>query len=306
MSAARLSLFENAKTVGAIITEQYMMDDGLASSLHNQRARILRNGVVVCLFNMLEQFLKDRFAELVQGLSGASISFSDFPDPLKNLLSIRAVKGLRGYLNVSDRTQRLSLFHTHIGPIGGMNETPPIYSHLGFGYERSNIQEQDVAGTLGAFGVVDGWRLMRDVAARAGIARPSLRDDFQIIGALRNKAAHDPATNTGTFDLQMAANIVMATAIGFDLIATATVQAFCSLPSTHRISQAVQAPLVGLRFLDYRGGDLWGEKSEAAKRYVRVHPNLLAAKAMATARPASRSETTVVRSASLIPLEWLS
>jgi hypothetical protein len=304
MSAARVSLSENAKTIAATINERYMLDDSLTSSPHNQRARVLRNGLAVCLFNMLEQFLKDRFSELIQGLSGAAIAYSDFPDELKGLVSIRAVNGLRGYLSVSDRTDRLALFHTHIGPVGGMNANPPTFSPLGFGYERSNIQEQDVARTLSAFGVDNSWQVMRDIAARSGIARPSLRDDFQLIGNLRNRAAHNPATNIGTSDLQMAANIVLAIAIGFDLVATAAVGTFCSLPTLSRIAQAVRRPSVQIRFIDHRGGDRWGEKSEVARRYIRTHSNLAAAKAMARSRTMAGRETVVVRTVSLIPMEW--
>jgi hypothetical protein len=277
----------------------------VGSTPHNQRAKVLRNGLIVCLFNMLEQFLKERFGELAKTLSGTAIPYSDFPDSLKLLFSIRAIDGLRGFLRFSDRSLRLSLFDAYISPIGGMNSAPPNFSHFGFGHERSNINDGEVASTLSAFGVEECWKLMGAIAARTGIARASLKDDFQLIGSLRNAAAHSPTANITTSDLEMAASIVTATAIGFDLVATAAVQSYCSLPSASKIKQAVKSPSIRLRFLDHVRDNTWREKGEAAKRYLRTHPNLVTAKAMASGRPGASRETIVVRSASLIPVEWL-
>jgi hypothetical protein len=227
---------------------------------------------------MLEEFLKARFGELVKTLSGTAIPYADFPDDLEILLSIRAVDGLRGHLRFSDRQLRLGIFESHIGTIGGMNSTPPNFSHFGFGHERSNIGQGDVSSTLGAFGVEKCWSLMGSIASRSGIARASLVDDFRWIGTLRNKAAHNPSANTTTSDLEMAANIVMAIAIGFDLVATAAVRAYCSLPSVTRIKQAVKSPLVRLRFIDHVRDEMWRERGESARRYIRVHSDLMAAK----------------------------
>jgi hypothetical protein len=73
--------------------------------------------MAISLFNTLEEFLKERFRELMEELPRSPIGYGNFPEELNLVLTVRALSGLSSYLSRLEKAKRLASFETHVGSL---------------------------------------------------------------------------------------------------------------------------------------------------------------------------------------------
>jgi hypothetical protein len=301
---ARETLFLNVGVIESLIQEEFSVDDAVGVSEHNRKATVIRNGLAVSLFNALEHFLRERYSELLSKLSATKLTYSDFPESLKQFLTVRAVGGLNGHLTRLERSERLSAFETHIEQLGGATLAPPRFSPLAFGYERSNINQSDISASLSAFGARHAWRLMASVCTRAGLNRLDLGTDFDNLSKMRNRAAHNASASIDSSSLTSAVDIVRGIAFGFDVICGRTIDIYCEERIWADVERLVVNPEVKFRFLDQVAPGLLKERSENSKRYRKVYRQFELAKTEALALAIKYRQILVIRSSGGLLREW--
>lgn len=71
-----------------------LIDVGIIQSTHNGVANLLRKGLGIVAFNILEDFIKKRSSEALSRVSASRISFSKLPVKLQEAAILEAVSSL--------------------------------------------------------------------------------------------------------------------------------------------------------------------------------------------------------------------
>lgn len=71
-----------------------MVDEGVVPSIRNGVANLLRKGMGIVAFNILEDFIKKRSAEALENVSNSGISFSLLTDPMQRAATYDALTSL--------------------------------------------------------------------------------------------------------------------------------------------------------------------------------------------------------------------
>lgn len=304
MSPARQTFYDALAAMRDTIRDPLLTDSIIGSSQHNTRARILRNGLLVSSFSLLESYLEDRLEEKIQELSTSRIGYSSFSEALRAFLTVHAVTGLSTRINFADKADRLQLAESHLLRTAGFRSSPPSYTGLGFSPKGSNISEADIKELFASFGVRDGWRHLSDLCSRLGSARLSLRDDFRNFHRARNKAAHDSSTNIATSDLETHLATSLLIGMTADIVLTYAINCFVknrTLVSAETASNNVTN--LKIRFIDEQIGGSWIERvglnGGSIKRYLDRQSAISAVRTRAKAYP------IVLRSSSRVPTELI-
>ena len=85
----RLSNFENA------LSSDDLLSRALTDRLHNEKARMLRNGMAIVGYTILEDFIKKRIGEILKDIGRTGINFSALPIKLKEAAVVSALKGVQ-------------------------------------------------------------------------------------------------------------------------------------------------------------------------------------------------------------------
>lgn len=304
MSPARKIFYEALNAMRETIRDPLLTDSVIGSSQHNTRARILRNGLLVSSFSLLEAYLEDRLEEKVQELSASRIGYSSFTETLRAFLTVHAVTGLATRINFADKADRLQLAELHLLRTAGFRSNPPSYTGLGFSPKGSNVSEGDIKELFASFGVRDGWGHLSGLCSRLGSARLSLRDDFRNLHRARNKAAHDSATNIATSDLETHLATSLLIGMTVDIVLTYSINCFLKSRSVARAETAANnVAALPIRFVDEQVGGSWIERVGQNGSPIKRYPDRTAATIAARAR--ARTYPIVVRSSSRVPTELI-
>jgi hypothetical protein len=239
----------------------------------NLSARVLRHGLAVSAFSMLERYLSDIFSYLlVEDVSSSRIPFPDLPDSMREFIVVDAVTGMTNKLSfIKDQLERINFSDKSLSAINKYMDVPPIYTAFGFSPKGSNIGHEDIKRAFGVFGVKDAWGKMNSLAATVGGAVLSLRDNFIALSSARHRAAHDPVSSIPVADLQ--SNIRSAIVIGLccDMLAKNAGAAIRFCNDKNNLGSDVESFSRPCRFLDQVSGG-WLERASpvatGTKRYA--------------------------------------
>lgn len=307
MSVARAEFLRRLNSYRLAADHEMLVDKGPAEQGHNERARLLRNGLIVVGFATLEQFIKARTSECLGRLSGANVKFAALPEKLRDACTEGVVRALRFQVDLVRRNGEDVTKFIHSTAVALASTAGPGYrlSPLAFGSERSNLNDADVHAILSAFHVHDPWGSIDKVAARVGLAAPTLREAFRNATKWRNDGAHAPDANTEVTDLRFYSQHALGVALAFEvLISRACRRIGQADVSILDGSKRVQPADIRFRFLDPSGTG-WREVQEGRKRAVRVSPTVEPLRREAEPRARARDEVLVVRDARSLPLEWV-
>ena len=302
MSLARRTFYETINVMREVAHDPLLTDSAVGSSQHNTRARILRNGLIISSFSLLEAYIEDRLEEKIQELSASRMSYSTFGEALQSFLTIDAITGLASRISFADRVDRLQLAETHITKASGFRAVPPSFTGLGFSPKGSNVSETDIKNLFAAFGVKDAWRYLSTLCGSLGSSRLSLRDDFRNFLRARNRAAHDSTTNIATSDAETHLATALLIGMTADIVITNSVYCFVRKRTLAEAEAAANnVSSLAIRFVDEQVGGSWLERvginGNTIKRYSDRDT------ATNEARSRTRLLPIVVRNRGLVPTE---
>ncbi|NUF85750.1 hypothetical protein, partial [Acinetobacter seifertii] len=100
ISTARTEYFERINSIISSFERQQIYNNFLnelspIESLHNNQARLLRNGLSISNFCFFEDFIKSRLGECLQELPNIFSDFESLPEALQQVLTINALESIQ-------------------------------------------------------------------------------------------------------------------------------------------------------------------------------------------------------------------
>lgn len=158
--------------------------------------------------------------ELLNKIAGCGITFHDLPDKMQHIALLNSLKGIQV---VGSRKQKnledWKLFiQQEALKISSINASPFQISTYGIGWEKSNLDAEDVPLFLKIFHIDGAWRAIQEITSAIGCTIPSPKDFFQNAALRRHSAAHDPTTGSLYTDLADFTSTVRSFAASIDFL----------------------------------------------------------------------------------------
>jgi hypothetical protein len=274
----------------------------------NERARIVRSGLAVIGFAILEDFLRTRAQEILSGLGRYGLRFDQLPIALRRLATLNALRAINFQLQIRDAGRDdISYIQEMAGQIASTSTTSFDICGVTFGYESANLSEATIDTFLEAFFVEKPWQCIGQIASKAGIGPLGARHRaaFTDMALRRHRAAHDPTADFQPSELHSAALDAVGIALGFDAILSF---------AAYKLRLRDQEYLAGRRpvklsdlclyFVDDFGTGRYGSKKHNASRYKKIYTNVDNATDHARSFCMGQQMLFVIRDARGIPVRW--
>ncbi len=273
MPDARGTFYERIEALGSAISHDSVVSGPPAARMENARARIMRSGLAVTTFTILEDFLRARTQETFAYISRSGNPFGKMPAQLRRIATIRTVKAILFQLGIkNDARDDIAYVQEKASSIASTLTASYEISDIAFGYDTSNLSDTMVEELLEALHIDKPWESMGQIGARAGIGtlRQRHRAAFLELAARRHHAAHDPRSDVQPSELEAGLLDVVGLAIGFDGLISMAGERFRTrdqnfLSGKKKITQKE----LGLIFVEPIGAEIFGVKREDAKKYWR-------------------------------------
>lgn len=239
-----------------------------ACTSHDETSALLRNGLSVVGFALLEDFIARRTEELLAHISSGQVAFVDLPEKLQsaateNALSVLVSRVRRMRSASEDPLSVIQEAAESIASTSGTNLRMPAQS---LGWPGSNLGADDVKAALLSLGVGgDPWHHITEIARRAGFNIQNSRNAFIDLMKGRHGAAHDAQHTATVVAVRSLPNSAAAIALGFDALASRCAR-LCSAGDPGYLGGAtVREEHIRFRYLDQVGSQ-W-------KEYLEGRPN---------------------------------
>lgn len=304
-SIARQALLERLDAYRRAIALPAIVDRAPSQRTHNAQARLLRNGLMVVGFALLEDFLRSRAAEVLEWLTVRRLDYVGLPGKLQDAMTGGAVRALGAQFDIRRRGGAdPSLVLEEVGrSFVSLTSREVVFWPLTLGWRGSNLGVEEISDMLGALSVQDPWRNIENIARRAGLGFLVARDAFVNASVLRNVAAHQATANVQPTDLEFFARNAFGFALGFDAMISRGARLVAE-GATGGASGALLAMNVALRFLERDRGS-WRERAEGRPRTVRRETNYRRLESSTRRRARARHDLIVVLNDYGQPYRWI-
>lgn len=271
MSIARETFCDRISTIRNAIDDFALQDipyDPVRPS-HNLSVRIIRNGLAVQCYNIFEDFVKDRTAELLVTVSGSGVAFSYLPERLQRAVTVDVISAISNQLKQREKPDQIGYVQDCTRKIYSTQSAtiPRELADIGFFHTKSNVSRDEFRNSLAAFGVQDPWKQISRMCSRIGIMPLPASDEFDSFVNRRHKAAHDANMSVSVVDLIQSIDSAIGFALCFDVLASRAANIIRRLSGPSGDVLLVENALIPLRFIKYYG-DKYGEIKETGKKYI--------------------------------------
>lgn len=224
--SAKTELFTRLKYLDEAIKNPALIDIGIAISPHNGSANLLRKGLGIVAFNILEDFIKNKTQETLDNISSAGISFNNLSEKLQvastwgalNALKFRADMEKKNDGNWQQLIQEESLkIHST------SNETFEL-SKFSFLSSGSNVTAKELIDTISAFGISGGWSKLKNVSDSINGGILNLNESYKNASKRRHKSAHTVNFSYEYSWLEGIKKEILAISASFDILLSARVR----------------------------------------------------------------------------------
>ena len=167
MSQARASFVTGLNALRASLSEPWIQDLTPADVGHNERARLIRNGLAIMQFSLLEEFIRARTAELLGKLDTSRIAFASLPEKLQLAATRGAIRALDYQSRYKGASDAIAMIGSHAQGIASVLG-PSTYklSEMCFGRSKANLTEDDIRDVLSAVHVEKPWLALDQLSPR--------------------------------------------------------------------------------------------------------------------------------------------
>ncbi|HCF2636454.1 TPA: hypothetical protein NIB19_002971 [Pseudomonas aeruginosa] len=197
-----------------------LIDRGIVQDTHNGVANLLRKGLGIVVFNILEDFIKKRSSEALSRISASRISFSKLPLKLQDAAILDAVSSLtfRAKLEKKDGGDWRKLIQTESLKIHSTGKAVFELSDFSLASSGSNVSADEVIQILSAFGISGGWTTLKKVSDAIGGGLPDLSQTYKNAASRRHSCAHEANFNYDYLWLASIKSEILAIAASLDII----------------------------------------------------------------------------------------
>jgi hypothetical protein len=220
MSVARATACAWLDATRRAISDFKLHDRPLApgNEAHNAAVRIIRNGLAVQCFNILEDFVKARTREALAAISAAAVQFGYLPEALQRATTWEAIKAIDVQLKGKEKADRVAFAQLYTAMIASTATSPMQLLDIAFFHTGSNISKDQFRDALSAFAVDMPWAQLSGISSRLGLSGLPAENVFVSLAQRRHQAAHNAASAVSEADLIQSIRDVYGLAIGFDVL----------------------------------------------------------------------------------------
>jgi len=306
MSRARIAFLERLSAYEDAVEQELIVTRTPTDVIHNARARLLRNGLAVVAFALLEDFIKTRIGEVLERVGMGASRFSDLPHALRVAATSGAIKAI-GYQDRFLDNRSSSYFeHFQTQALLVASTLNPEFqvSPLAFGHDQPNLRSSTVEKMLAAFHIDSPWNAIESVARRAGVGVPALKAAFDSALQRRHEAAHRADANVEPSDLAAFSTETMGIALGVDLALSFALRKILDGDRRFLSGERIGGNRIGLRLIKFDGARWWRELVPGRSRAIARKLTLEDVKVECFRRASSNQEGVVIQDSRALPGAW--
>lgn len=203
MTSAKEILIERFITLDTALSSPEVLPLSLTQRSHNEKARMLRNGLAIISFNILEDFIKRRVGEAFKYIGTCGIAFNDLPDTIIEASVFNALKGIIQRAENLKRTtgDHISFIQEQTRFLSSTLDANYELSEYSFGWDKSNLSSSDLTSIFKIFGIEGGWNSVQNISSMINISLVSPSEIFSNAALRRHRAAHNPNSDAPLNDL---------------------------------------------------------------------------------------------------------
>ena len=230
-----------------------LIDNGVAPTQHNDGANMLRKGLGIIVFNILEDFVKNKVAEFLAVLPTTGIAFDKLTVKLQDASIIDALNAIAEKARLEkkdDPDNWRGLIQDEAFKIHSTKNSNYEISKFSLVSTGSNVSEQDVSSLIKALGITGGWQSLKGVAdAYGGGGYLDLAQVYKNLSSRRNKAAHDASFMYEYTWLSEAKNQLLILSSSIDILLTATYR-LVNVDNSKAMERHDVSSMLNYRFLE--------------------------------------------------------
>ena len=307
MSTARTTFCARIATIRGAIQNFNLRDLPPTPSnlLHNASARIIRNGLAVQCFNIFEDFIRGRTAEILATISNSGLPFRHLPEDLQWAATVDAIKALDFQLKLRDANDRVRYAQDYSEKISSTKLSPMTLAEITFFHSSSNVGKEQFRDALAAFAVASPWTQCSGLCSRVGVSGMPADTVFQSFAQRRHHAAHNPNASISEIDLNQSLLDATGLAMCFDILVSIATTTICKLRAPHVAAAPaiVSQTVIPLRFIKFANGR-YCESKDGGSRNVRTNVNQAALVPDAIKRSSRENGALVIFDDAGLPARW--
>lgn len=305
---ARLNTFKSI-IYPETITDINLNSKALTEVLHNDKVRLLRNGMAIIGFTILEDFIKRRSGEILKSIGSPSTlcNFNNLPDKLKEAVTFSALKGITARADMLRRNSEdhILFVQEETTFISSTKNSSFELSSFSIGWEKSNIADSDISDILSIFNVDGGWYAIQTLSTlfNSSIIQPN--SQFKNFASNRHKAAHNTNTDSAMVDLINFENQSKIIALCFDALISKSLSYLIENNKAFLNATLKTKPTdIKYRFIKYSDGK-WKEFNQNnPKRAYRTNSDYNALLVQSKLRSQNGKEVLIIKNADNSIKDW--
>lgn len=252
--AAKVELIERLKYLDTAAALPVLIDVGVASSEHNSVANLLRKGLSIVSFNILEDFIKNKAYESLDNIASSGMSFLNLPNELQEYSVSGALASLQFQsiiLKRANQDYKLTI-QQEAQKIASTIGSPFSLSKYSLLSSGSNVVAKEINEFLKAFGISNGWVQLKTVSDSIGGGIPDLAQAFNLASQRRHSSAHSASFEYSSSWLSNIKSEIIAICASIDIVISARCRQAHRNPLIPLMSQSLINEL-NFRFLELHG-----------------------------------------------------
>ena len=249
--SAKVTLIKRITAFEETLLLPQLINESAGDTPHNRSAALLRKGLGIVIFNILEDFIKERTVEMFTSVSSSLTSFSYLPKELQEAATLGALRGLSNKAALEKKAQGnwLGLIHTESMNINSTSQVNGFtISPFSLMSEGSNIYAEDIPKAMKCLNIDGGWDTLQKISTLVNGGIPDLKQSYINISTRRHRAAHVASFDYEHGWLKDAINEIFAIALSFDIALTCRCRELHSKPAVALMKSSIVSSL-SCRFL---------------------------------------------------------
>lgn len=314
MPTAKEDFISRLNTFKSIIYPETTVDINLNSKalheiLYNDKVRMLRNGMSIIGFTILEDFIKRRTGEVLKSIGSPTslCSFNNLPIKIKEVVTFNALKGISSRADMLRRNSEdhISFVQDETTFISSTKTATFELSAYSIGWEKSNINDSDIKDILSIFNVDGGWTAIKNLSTSFNCSVIDPSNSFKNFATNRHKAAHNTNTDSAMGDLMSFENQSKIIALCFDSLLSKSLSYIVS-NNTHFLNLSIKTKHTDIKYRTLRfTNNKWKEFTQNnPSRAFRTNSDYLTILNEAKIRSQTNKEVLIIKNEDNTIKDW--
>jgi hypothetical protein len=252
--SAKADLIQRIKYIDTAAALPSLIDIGVASSEHNSVANLLRKGLSIVAFNILEDFIKNKAKESLDSIALSGIAYNNLPNDLQEFAITGALSSLNFQSNLlkKENLDYKLVIQQETQKIASTGATSFSLSKYSLLSSSSNVLAKEINEFLKAFGVVNGWSQLKTISDSIGGGIPDLAQAYNLASQRRHNSAHSASFEYNSTWLSNIKSEIIAICASIDIAISSRCRQASRRPLMALVDQQLNDEL-NFRFLEMQG-----------------------------------------------------